>query len=345
MKLQSAVEFLSTYSFLFLILAAAISIFLIISTSTTNFFPEQCAGASGLYCHFASVYSSSTYAYSTLQLVLSDSESTPINITGAKITVNGVLSNGDCNPTLVFPGQGTVCLFLLPRAEPIGYYVQGSYTISAKYCNSGLNELSMQECSFEPGVYSGSFATSSENARVTAFAVIALQAPDSVQFIPYNAAPIIPSNFTVIQNGQFAVSNAVSQLTYSYGTQSYQGQSYYGYPTTGFPASLSDLNNNNIACTSPYNSLLTLASTELYLPVPGHIVFNATSKDAIELYYSAEGSNTWNSIFNGAAWSIVGSPQKYTYANTLQQGFYKFSVEWMSACGGGVQAIQITGLK
>ena len=345
MRLQSAVEFLSTYSFLFVILAAAISIFLLISTSTTNFFPEQCVGASGLYCNFASVYSSSTYAYSTLQLSLSDSQSTPMNITGAKITINGGSSNGECNPTLIFPGQGTVCLFLLPRAEPIGYYVQGSYEISAQYCNSGVSELSMQGCSFEPGVYSGSFAASSENARVTAFTVITLQGPDSVQFIPYNAEPIIPSNFTIIQNGQFAVSNAVSELTYSYGTQSYQGQRYYGYPTAGFPSLLSEMNNNNIACSSPYNSIFSLASTELYLPITAKIGFNATSKGAIEMYYKAEGSNAWNSIYDGAAWSIVGSPQKYTYSNTLSQGFYQFSVKWMNSCGGGVQAIQITGLK
>ena len=57
MRAQSALEFLSTYGFLFTILAVVIVIVAFIAGSATSAIPGQCSSFAGPSCNFVMAYS------------------------------------------------------------------------------------------------------------------------------------------------------------------------------------------------------------------------------------------------------------------------------------------------
>ena len=73
MKLQSAIEFLTTYGFVLIIIAALISlVFLVVGSARTEI-PSACASFGGLDCNFLSFYSNVSSRYSVVTLSLSNS--------------------------------------------------------------------------------------------------------------------------------------------------------------------------------------------------------------------------------------------------------------------------------
>ena len=64
MKAQSSIEFLTTYSFLFLLLGIAVSIILFLSSAPVVSVPSQCTSFAGPTCNFVQLYSNASAAMS-----------------------------------------------------------------------------------------------------------------------------------------------------------------------------------------------------------------------------------------------------------------------------------------
>src|SRR5271157_2438755 len=98
MRAQSAVEFLSTYGFLFAILGITVSVIAFLATSAASTVPGQCSSYAGLACNFVMLYSNTIAGYSLVTLSITNTQSVPINLTSANVTVQGASSVGACAP-------------------------------------------------------------------------------------------------------------------------------------------------------------------------------------------------------------------------------------------------------
>ena len=359
-RAQSSVEFLSTYSFLFLIMGLIIAILVFITSNPSSILPSQCAPFSGPACNL--VFASSKGPNSIITFSLSNSQSVPINITNMTVTVRGTTSIGACTPYLIYPGQGTTCTASIPVNTP-NLQVQGFYNVNSRFCNSGISNVSKGGCSYETVSYGGSFITTILQKTNALFSVVASTGPATLNLIAYspvNGIVPIPGNFVNTQNGFWIANITGGRLYYAFAngyqgnlvgsTYSLDGQSY---KTAPFPATLTALANNNIACSAPYNSTLSLASTTLYMGSTNTVKVIIETDGAMEVFYrpanvlapsnSFLSGSTWNSVWGGAAWHSQGATQ-YTNTITLNKGFYYLDALWSDNCGSGATVLQISGL-
>jgi len=126
---------------------------------------------------------------------------------------------------------------------------------------------------------------------------------------------------------------------YAFGTQSYQGQSYLGMTVVAFP--ISQLNNNYVNCGSPYDTQGYTAVAYVYFQNP-HPTVSIVTDDGMEVFYAVAGSNSWNSVFNGAAWHGQGATEYQQTLNVEPNKEYEIVVQWFNACAPGMSALQIT---
>ena len=106
----------------------------------------------------------------------------------------------------------------------------------------------------------------------------------SMQFTTINSGGSIPSYSYSVPT----ISSAT--VEWNFGTSSYQGGIHQGMPTQPFPSSLSDLNNNNVACSSPYDSQGYTAVGYMYFT--SSITVTITSDDAMAVFYAPACSST-----------------------------------------------------
>ncbi len=339
MKGQSAIEFLSTYAFLFIILGIVISILFYFATVPKATLPMQCSSFGGPNCNYIQYYTNTTAGYGYVLMSITNSQSAPINITNVTVEISNSKGVGVCNPSFLYPGQESTCL--IPFSHPYApqLTVRGFYSINAKYCNNGLNNIGENANCTEPASYGGSFATTATTSKMYIFSVVAMQSPPIQQLSPYSSVPTMPAGWTIEQNGDWI---ANSSFSYSYGTASYLGSTYLGIKTKPFPISVSTLGNNNVHCSLPYNSTLSLASTLFYLPAPASITFNIETDDAMAVYYKGPNVPQWTSApgIGSSAWHGQGAT-KYT-SNTISltaSGIYYVDIMWSNICTPGVQAL------
>ena len=134
---------------------------------------------------------------------------------------------------------------------------------------------------------------------------------------------------------------SASSVEWNFGTSSYQGQIHQGMPTQAFPSAVSDLNNNGLACSSPYNSQGYTAVGYMYFT--SSITVTITSDDATAVFYAPAGSSSWSSVFGSNAWHGQGATQYGPTTISVTPGWYEVAVDWTNICGPGMSAFEING--
>ncbi len=347
MRSQSSIEFLSTYTFLFVLIGVVLSVILYITVAPSVSVPSQCAAFSGPTCSFIALYANSSAGYSSATFSIINSQSVPINITNTIVTIKGATGVGACTPSFLYPGQGSSCTTPLSVVLNAGYLVQGFYTLNAQYCNSGVHSISQLNCTYETVSYSGSFASTPLRTRRILFNVVISKGPSFVQLLPFNAistVPNQPSNYPILQNG-FWIGNVSSTGTigYAFATAGPMlGMSYLGYKAVSFPQSVSSLNNAGVSCLPPFNSLLDIASTTLYISSATNSPVSIETSGAMEVFYKvAQTGTVWQNVFGGAGWSSQPPAQYGPNSILLSKGLYNVEVVWSNPCGSAGQVLTL----
>lgn len=357
LRAQSSIEFITTYSFLIAIVAFVISIILVIAVSSASVVPSQCVSFGGPSCSLVALYTNVTSGYSLVTLSVSNSQSVPINITNATAAVGSKTYFGACAPQYLYPGQSATCIVNITVPQRMGTLVYGTYSLNAKYCNTGVSSVSKGWCNvpslanWQPVSYGGSFTASPSSYLTIVFSVTAAQGPKSLSSLAYSAVSgsnTLPLNFTVLQNGDWVGNLTSGKTSYSFATggSSFIGNTYFGRNTLLFPQSLSALGNGNTACSSPFNAVLSAASTCFFTnasSIGSNIILY--TNNPTEVYYARmrpfQPTNTviWNPVFGGSAWAKGAATQYGPALINLQRGIYCFETVWFSGCGSGLQAM------
>ncbi len=345
-KLQSALEFLVTYSFMFIILAVAMAIIFFVALPPSAVVSSRCSGFTGLNCLSAQYFSNDTYNYSIVSFLLSNGQSVPLNITNISVLINGKTAKGYCAPRYLNPGQELTCAANLTGTEPQLTFLQGYYAVNGKYCNYGISYGQPQNCTNQNITYTGSFSLQTSLSRQVVFSVITAKGPAALGLPAYqsiNAIPSIPSNYSDLQNGDWPAVIVGKTMSYAFASGNYLGGNYLGYVTKPFPSSTSLLNNAFISCSIPHNSLMSQASTVIFAPIALGMTVNIYTSNAMEVFYKPVSSNTFNSIFSGSAWKNQAATLYSSNVIQLSKGLYQIEVFWSDECGSGLQAFQLNG--
>lgn len=133
LRAQSAVEFLSTYSFSFLLISIVITILLLFSSLPRTVLPTQCSFYNGFYCSDVAYFNRGTG--SELVVLLTDVEPGIVNISNFSANVNYHNSiNGFCYPQRASPGQDVYCVANFTGKSNVNNEYQLFFSMSADYC-------------------------------------------------------------------------------------------------------------------------------------------------------------------------------------------------------------------
>ena len=141
------------------------------------------------------------------------------------------------------------------------------------------------------------------------------------------------------------------------------------------------LNNDHVASSAPYNSLLSMAYTVINFPanVPnpclyesppyfnweGPDIWFSTFADDMQVYYKPVNSMTWNVLIyqlapgqysnwpvgsygDGESWGLTGGTPQVVNSQwwgggvVLSPGLYDFAVAWVNANGMGMEALNMS---
>lgn len=349
MKLQSSLEFLSTYSFMFILLAIALLTLAFLVSSSNLGVGAKCSALSGVACNFLAFYSSKSNGYSLVTLSIVNGQSVPINITNVTVTVTGITYNGICAPNFLYPGGEAACTVSMPATYAVGILETGYYSINAKYCNSAIGSLYSNNCLYTNVSYGGTFSAYATSARPQVFGVMAAVSNSTSQLAPFTAnSPGLPNGYSVLQNGEW-IANADSNgnFSYGFGSAGFVGSKYIGVNTAQFGTTTATLGNNYVSCTYPYNSVFSAAYTVIYVPsgpVNPSYNFSTYTDNAIEVYYKGASSKTWANLYGGSAWPPAGAvPAGFNSIKSFgTPGLYSVAVLWDNSCGSGLQTFKLT---
>jgi hypothetical protein len=366
MKLQSAIEFLSTYGFLFIIMTLAILFIVFLATGAKTTVPAQCITYSVIACNFVNYYVniSSNAPYALVTFSLSNGQEVPINLTSFTTSFAGVNYTGACEPNFLYPGEEATCVSNVSAfIYSAGATADGQFTLNALVCDTAVEYLPMHNCTANV-LYSGSFVTPVTNQSIVLFSSMAAVGPQKTP-LPSNSVvipPILPPGYTEVENGEWELSGSGSNILYNFGTENYihaGNIAGFGKPQS-FPASLSALNSNtvdsNALSSAPYNTLLSYSYTVIYVPAPATATytFNSEADDAILFYL--KGANTqqpWEVVDPSAGtWHILptgSSPSLVTMQCPPPAGcgipttkLVGIAIAWANTKGDGLQAVSIT---
>ena len=338
--LQSSVEFLTTYSFVIILVALSVAIIFAVTSSTRTQQQAQCSMFSGFSCNYISFYSSGSGKYSLITLSVDNSQSAAVNVTNTIISIGNENYTGTCAPSLLSEGQEATCTVVVTSAPRSGASESGFLTVNANLC--GISVYTMpSECS-QPLEFKGAFYTYATSSPVTVFSAIGLEGNQSGQLPEYATAPSIPKTYSVVGNGDWVASQNANQISYAIGTSGFQYGQYLGASETPFPQYLSRISGSSISCSGSFNTSLSIAYTNIYVPAGNTLVFfNAYADNAIEAWYKPEGATAWNSIYGSTYWSTVPMSNIGSNSFVANNGIYNVAVEWANTCGPGLQAFQI----
>jgi hypothetical protein len=348
MRSQSSIEFLTTYGFLFLILAIVFSVLFFVAKAPATSIQTSCTAFAGPECSLAQLYANASAGYSVFTAMLANSQAVPINITSFSVTINSNTFTGNCTPTFLYPGQLATCAVEANTVYTGTGPIDGFYQLPAKYCNSGFGGVSQANCTYDKVAYSGSFVVRPVSTESLVFSVAALQSPASQSLLPYSTIatdPHLPSNYTIVQNGDWVANVTGGTAAYSFTTTGGWATDYLGYKPLPFPSSVSSLRSSEVACSAPYNTTLSVASTTLYVGATSSASVAIETDDAMEVFYKvAQPGTVWQNVFAGSAWRGQGATQYGPNTISLSPGLYSIEVWWANACGGGGQTFVLSGL-
>ncbi|MGC8479405.1 MAG: hypothetical protein ACP5M9_01920 [Candidatus Micrarchaeia archaeon] len=344
MKAQATIEFMSTYGFMFLILGIAIVAIVLITTYTNTIQSTTCTPYGGLNCNYVYYYNNQNSNYGVLELSFGNSQEVPINITSINASILNLNETGVCSPTFLYPGQESICEIPFNSLNLADQNEYGSYSVNAGYCNSNINYLNGTSCTYNTTIYKGNFYLYSSSTAVNPFVTILGVGSNTLQLNPELSIPIIPPNYTIEQNGDLVPISTYNSIIYAFGSSVYVGQNYLGANVISFPSTLSDLNNMEVSCNAPYNSLLSVSYSTFYMYQPNTISINAYATNAIQIYYKNSLWKNWAQAFTTTNWNKNNGIVEYTSQNSIPSGNYEVAVVWEQSCGSGLQAVQISNI-
>ncbi|MDE1857140.1 MAG: hypothetical protein KGH98_03605 [Candidatus Micrarchaeota archaeon] len=147
-RLQSAIEFLATYSLVLIIIAVVLSVLYLFVALPQTVAPAQCTFYSGFNCLDALyIINSSAGHGSTLMITAVDAQPGIVNITSFSGFLNFVNSyHGYCTPSVLAPGETTYCYALFSTTPKVGNSYQGTINVKGTYCSSTTSQIYTASC-------------------------------------------------------------------------------------------------------------------------------------------------------------------------------------------------------
>ncbi|MGC8567623.1 MAG: hypothetical protein ACP5RP_01740 [Candidatus Micrarchaeia archaeon] len=143
MKYQSAIEFLSVYSFAILVIAVSISLIFLYANAPKTIIPNTCTAYTGFTCISSSLYN--TNFGSQLNLTLKDTQPGTITITNFIGNISSTAGAGICYPANAIQGQNVTCV------ANFGFHIvnasvyKGAFNVYAHYCPSTQKSCNTQQ--------------------------------------------------------------------------------------------------------------------------------------------------------------------------------------------------------
>ena len=188
-KGQSAIEFLTTYGMVFLIIAVVLTVLITLSIIPKSTVPAQCYFYGGFNCQDVAYYnitqSSSTPGNSMLTVVATDSVPGIINVSGFNSVIEYKGSvQGTCYPKILSQGDQLHCNANFNIYPSSGALYTGTFSLYGDYCTPLPSTQTDISCNSISGnyVFSGSF-----NTEAT------VQTPSDA--LPLEYVPITLSNY------------------------------------------------------------------------------------------------------------------------------------------------------
>jgi len=147
-RLQSAIEFLSVYGFVILIIAIALAALVILSGLPRISLPTQCSFFTGFVCDDA-IYTINTVPNtgSVLLIAAADTQPGALNISSFTAFVGFANStSGYCVPNVAQQGQMIYCIANFSLTPTLGSTYSGTFNIHANYCAAAPNLINNVTC-------------------------------------------------------------------------------------------------------------------------------------------------------------------------------------------------------
>lgn len=154
---QSAVEFLTTYSFAFLVIGVALALLYVFSSIPASTLPTQCTFYNGFSSSCDALYYN-TSSGANLTVIATDAQPGVLNVSSFSAYINfGVSTSGSCAPTVALDGQTIYCTANLAQKPNLGSIYTGTFDVKANYCANSPSNISNATCpSSTTFVYPGS---------------------------------------------------------------------------------------------------------------------------------------------------------------------------------------------
>ena len=141
---QTAIEFLSNYSLVILILTVAIAFVLILANAPAAIFPSQCGAYGGFTCADVVYSFNGPNGGSQLLVEITDTQPGVLNISSFSAKISHVQNSaGYCTPPVAMQGEKVYCTANVPYTPTLGSVYAGSFNISANYCSSGVGQTAV----------------------------------------------------------------------------------------------------------------------------------------------------------------------------------------------------------
>lgn len=272
-KAQSAVEFLSTYAFAFLLLVLIIGALVYFVQLPQQVIPSRCSFAYGITCAGVEVGSNSVDTVVNLYLVNNQEYNLVGNTIATVAFAQAGTANALCNPANVLEGGVTICRVLIPAATPVGQQIVGTVYLNSSACISG----SESTCQYEqPLSYLGNFTTS-----VAA------------------STSKIPVTMYVTASNTLVAPNYEENITLT------AHVTVFGLPARSATVTFALVSSTSAGTYNTLGQGFVYLSQYTYLPItPAYAISDATGSASTNLFVaslSAPGTITYSASFGGAS--------------------------------------------
>ncbi|MDE1868452.1 MAG: hypothetical protein KGH60_00585 [Candidatus Micrarchaeota archaeon] len=152
-KAQSAIEFLSTYAFAFLIIGVALALLFVFSTIPQTYLPTVCSFYNGFSQSCDAIYYNTTNG-ANLTVIATDATPGVINVSSFSAYINfGTSTAGTCSPTVALAGQTIYCTANLAQKPHLGTIYTGTFNVKANYCANAPSNISNSTCPSSTAFY------------------------------------------------------------------------------------------------------------------------------------------------------------------------------------------------
>ena len=159
---QSAVEFLSVYGFVILVIAIAIAVLVLFMAIPKTILPTQCTFLSGFSC-VDGIYTINSTAGTNSILLISATDMQPgiVNISSFKGYIDFHEStSGYCVPSVATEGQKVYCIANIGVTPSFGSVYFGTFDIYANYCTPSSSNFYTTKCPSDSNyTYGGNIRT------------------------------------------------------------------------------------------------------------------------------------------------------------------------------------------